>query len=384
MPWGNHEGSERSRGVIMEIGPKAKARHVETLRGLACLLLVAYHVIGNDSGHGMHVPDGSPWRAFTEIFMHIRMPLFSFISGYVFSSMVADGAAFASAVARKLRRIGIPFVVVSTLFYVTFGSVTATPDQVPLWQIYVLPYEHYWYLQATLLIMIFLLAVALIAGAWRAWAFALLLPVAIAIFPMALSFSPNVFAIDSALYLLPYFLLGHVLRLWSLDRRLGDAPRIRLPLLLVTAGLALTLFVLDVLSVQKRIGLDFSRQSAAGLALGISACLALFFLRPKNRLLEWIGLYSYSIYLFHVFATAGLRRVLMANLPQTPRIVFFVLALAAGLGLPIVMHRLFVRYRLSALLLLGIDLKPQADGARPGSAEPKEAQSKLLAEMVRR
>lgn len=358
----------------MESGTKAKARHVETLRGLACLLLVAYHVIGNDAGHGMHVSDGSPWRAFTEIFIHIRMPLFSFISGYVFSSAVADGAAFTTAVTKKLRRIGIPFVVVSTLFYFTFGSVTTTPVQVPLWQIYVLPYEHYWYLQATLLIMVFLLAVALTAGAWRAWAFALLLPVAVAIFVMAPSFDPNLFAIDSALYLLPYFLLGHLLKLWSLDRKLGDDPRIRRPVLLVVGGLALTLFVLDVLSVEKRIALDFSRQSAAGLALGLSACLALFFLRPKSRLLEWIGLYSYSIYLFHVFATAGLRRVLMTNLPETPRLVFFALALVAGIGIPIAMHRLFIRYRLSALLLLGIDLKPRQDTAAPD----------LLPDMVRR
>ena len=64
-----------------------------------------------------------------------------------------------SALAKKLRRIGIPFVVVSTpvlsdprLLHAGGGPA------LPIWQIYLLPYEHYWYLQATLLIMAFVLA----------------------------------------------------------------------------------------------------------------------------------------------------------------------------------------------------------------------------------
>lgn len=340
-----------------------RAGHVEALRGLACLLLVAYHVIGNDPQHGMHVADGSAWRFFTEIFMHLRMPLFSFISGYVFSSAVANRAELGAAFKKKLRRIGIPFVVVSSLFYLVLGYSMPREVQVPMWTIYFLPYEHYWYLQATMLIMAFVLLAAFLAGRYRPFVLATLLPVAVFVFLLDRTFDPDIFALGSALYLLPYFLLGHLLRLLSVDKGIGDDPaRRRLAVFLLGAA-ALFLFLLDIASVSGRLPIDFARQSAAGIALGLSACLFLFFLRIRNRWLEAIGAYSYSIYLFHVFGTAAFRHVALTLWPSMPRIAFFLAALVIGIAFPIVLHRIFIRHRASALLLLGIDLKPEQRGS---------------------
>ena len=56
---------------------------VQSARGLACLLLVTYHVIGSDVDSGIHVDDESLWRYFTDLFLPIRMPLFTFLSGFV-------------------------------------------------------------------------------------------------------------------------------------------------------------------------------------------------------------------------------------------------------------------------------------------------------------
>lgn len=332
---------------------------MEALRGLACLLLVAYHVIGNDPEHGMHVADGSAWRFFTEIFMHLRMPLFSFISGYVFSSAVANRTELASAFTKKLRRIGIPFVVVSSLFYLVLGYSMPQEAQVPMWTIYILPYEHYWYLQATMLIMAFVLVAAFLAGRYRPVVLAALLPVAVLVFLLNRTFDPDIFALGSALYLLPYFLLGHLLRLLAVDREIGDDPGRRRLALALLGSAALGLFLLDIASVSGRLSIDFARQSAAGIALGLSACLFLFFLRARNRWLEAIGAYSYSIYLFHVFGTAAFRHVALKLWPEMPQVVFFLLALAIGISVPIALHRVFIRHRASALLLLGIDLKPE-------------------------
>ena len=348
----------------MATASESRAGHVETLRGLACLLLVAYHVIGNDADHGMHVAADSDWRVFTEIFMHLRMPLFSFISGYVFSSAVATAPELRTAYARKLRRIGIPFVVVSTLFYIGVGYAVPSHAQMPMWEIYFLPYEHYWYLQATLLIMALVLAVAFFAGGHRLVMFAALLPVSIFVFLLGLTFDPDLFALGSALYLLPYFLLGHLLRLSALDRQIGGDGAQRRVALLALGTVAGTVFLLDIASVEGTLGIDFSRQSAPGLALGLSSCLFLFFLGARSRPLEAIGAYSYSIYLFHVFATAAFRQAVMASWPDMPRLLFFPAALAVGLFVPILLHHLFIRHRASALLLLGIDVKPRRDGRR--------------------
>lgn len=343
-------------------------RHIEALRGLACVLLVAYHVIGNDPQHGMHITEQNGWRLFTELFIHIRMPLFSFLSGFVFSALVADRTALGVAFGKKLRRIAVPFVVVSTLFYVCFGLINHDFSQ-PIWQIYVLPYEHYWFLQATMLIMASLLVSNYFAGPYaRAWMTALF-PVACVIFIAAPTFDPDVFAIGSALYLLPYFLLGQLLRIWSLNRRLGDVPARRHLAVALFGVLVAGLFLLNLGRYEGWNTLDFDRQSTLGLLFGLSACLFLFFSRLKWRPLEFVGAYSYTIYLFHVFFTAALRKGLAVLAPDLPNAILFSVALAAGLVLPIALHRVLIRSRWPAALLLGITLRP-ATKINSGKIDP--------------
>ncbi|MET4632594.1 acyltransferase family protein [Kaistia defluvii] len=349
-------------------------RHIDALRGLACVLLVAYHVIGNDPEHGMHIVAHNGWRLFTELFIHIRMPLFSFLSGFVFQAYVADRAALSSAFGKKLRRIGIPFVVVSTLFYLCFGIINHDFSQ-PIWQIYILPYEHYWYLQATMLIMAALLVGSYLAGHQARAFLTALFPIACAIFIAAPTFDPDIFAIGSALYLLPYFLLGQLLKIWSLNRRIGDVPAWRRAAVIVFGVAVAILFLLNLGQYEGWNTLNFARQSAFGLLFGLSACLFLFFSPLEWRPLEFVGTYSYTIYLFHVFFTAALRKAIGIADPGLPPGIYFAAALAAGLFLPILLHKVLVRWRWSALLLLGITLRPSS---RPRSDEAGPRQEKAV------
>src|SRR5678815_1036900 len=66
----------------------AASRHIQSLRGLACLLLVALHVIGGEATIGMQVDDDSVYRLFGKLMFHIRMPLFAFLSGYVYACLL--------------------------------------------------------------------------------------------------------------------------------------------------------------------------------------------------------------------------------------------------------------------------------------------------------
>ncbi|BCP51879.1 hypothetical protein K32_04960 [Kaistia sp. 32K] len=337
----------------MATGPQRRDRHIETLRGLACILLVAYHVIGNDPAHGMHITAHDNWRLFTELFIHVRMPLFSFLSGYVFSAIVADRAGLGVAITKKFRRLGIPLVVVSTLFYLCFGLINDGFDE-PIWQIYVLPYQHYWYLQATLLIMIGILVGCHLAGDRARGFMTALFPLACALFIAAPVFDPDVFAISSAIYLLPYFLLGQLLRVWSAEQRIRAVPSRRQPLVIGLGLLVALMFALDLAQYEGLNQLNFARQSALGLLFGVSACLFLFLTRLEWRPLERIGAYSYTIYLFHVFFTAALRKAFGIAFPGASSGIFFITALAAGLLLPIGLHQLLIRWRWTALLFLGI------------------------------
>ena len=82
--------------------------HVEAIRGLACLMVVAYHVIGNDPAHGMRMAEGTAWWVVPRLLDAIQMPLFAFVSGWVFSIPTGDVGRFRAALGRKLLRLALP------------------------------------------------------------------------------------------------------------------------------------------------------------------------------------------------------------------------------------------------------------------------------------
>src|SRR6185295_5386420 len=75
--------SERS--IAMTAPAPAESQRLQTLRGVACLLLVAFHAIGNHPTSGLHVADDSSFRFFANLFQYVRMPLFTFLSGFVYA-----------------------------------------------------------------------------------------------------------------------------------------------------------------------------------------------------------------------------------------------------------------------------------------------------------
>src|SRR3954467_4199218 len=117
------------------IDPLESAR-VQTLRGVACLLLVAFHAIGSSSASGLHVPDSSVYREFTNLFVHIRMPLFTFLSGLVYAYRPVRAGYELDFSAKKLRRLGVPLIVASTtLYYLHLTMGHMVPPLSQLWTI---------------------------------------------------------------------------------------------------------------------------------------------------------------------------------------------------------------------------------------------------------
>ena len=68
----------------MRSARKARNTEVDTLRGLACILLVAYHVIGATPESGLKLHEGM-LRDVNALLAYIRMPLFTFLSGLVYA-----------------------------------------------------------------------------------------------------------------------------------------------------------------------------------------------------------------------------------------------------------------------------------------------------------
>ncbi|MGF7173661.1 acyltransferase family protein [Azospirillum doebereinerae] len=306
--------------------------HIAELRGLACILLVAYHVVGVP-GTGMQVDDGSIYRYATSSFELIRMPLFTFISGLVYAYRPARGGALPSFFVKKLRRLGFPFLVVSTLFYlVQTRAPGANGSFAPgaMWEIYVYSYAHFWYLQSLFLIFA---VVALLDAAKlidRPLPFAVALGLAM-VACQTIHTESNVFSINETFVLLPHFLLGV-----AVTRFRDRLPRRAL----LGAGAAALLvgLALHQASLFGVIQHYFGWNSVVALLCGMGGAVTLLHVMPSSLVFRTVGKSSYAIYLHHAFFTAG-ARVALHKLGFDDAAVFTV-ALLAGLTGPMVLEAL--------------------------------------------
>ncbi len=324
-----------------------ESERIQTLRGVACVLLVAYHVVGADITRGLNVADGSAYRAFTNIFIHLRMPLFTFLSGFVYAYRPVMYGARGHFARKKLQRLLIPLLVVSTLYFVlqriTPGTNTKEPWE-DIWKIYVLPYNHFWFLQA--IILIFAATLALEMKGWlRRFDQYLLVFAAVLLVHFTARISPNVFSIDQAFYLAPFFFAGlganrfHA-QLW--DRRMKFS-------MLVLFAVTFSLHVLAVVHVY---GTPLQQLTIPATALSMGGIFTLMYWLPCNKSLAWLGGFSFAIYLYHVFFTAG-ARIVLHKLGMQDVNANFMFGCTLGVMGPVFVELFVRRSRVARRLLLG-------------------------------
>lgn len=326
---------------------------IETLRGLACLLLVAYHVIGADPSLGLKVQDGA-LRWLNDGLAYLRMPLFTFLSGFVYGMRPFRGNSHVFLMG-KARRLLIPMLVVGTGFWVLQSLTPGVNSSAGPWYLlHLKPVAHFWFIESLFLIFLLIWAwerFSLIntgTGFFVTQALACTVYLSIHGWPWL--------GIEGAIYLMPYFLLGLACSRFSLEPWL-DRVWVKGCLLLAALGL---LFYMGLPTPNP------DRRNAAMLLLGLSLCLLCLSLGGSSRSLGLVGRYSYAIYLFHVFFTAAIRIVLQQ---AGISVLFLDIALGIALGLagPMMVEHLACRYKWPALLLLGRSTKE----AHPAQAEYK-------------
>ncbi len=322
---------------------------IETLRGLACLLLVAYHAVGDDV-RGLRLPDDAWLRWFSDSMVYLRMPLFTFLSGYVYAMRPVSRGQGLPFMRGKVRRLLFPLLCVGFV-YLQVQSMVAGVNVAPssfAFSYLIHPYDHFWYLQALFLIFCFIYLVDAsplgrhIPAMWG-------LTLACFVFLPHWRFEHNLFAINGALYLLPYFALGVMLRRTpslSTPQQLGLAWS-------VTSGLAVVvLAALHQRHMSGGLSWPFSPDVPLGQIYSVATIVFLYSLGCQSVWLSTIGRYSYSIYLFHVFGTAG-SRIVFERLGVESPAVLFPLCMLAGVLLPIALEHLLDRNRLTRMLFLG-------------------------------
>jgi fucose 4-O-acetylase-like acetyltransferase len=316
--------------------------------------------VGNHPWSGLHVADDSGYRFFANLFQYIRMPLFTFLSGFVYAYRpVVPGTALDLA-RRKLTRLLLPLLCVATLYFA--ATSLAPPDSngvIPLdqmWRIYVFPYVHYWFLQAVILIF----ALVAVLDRWRLLAtpvrYGAVLIVSIGVHLVVdMTRADDVpFGFFYALHFAPYFLLGLGANRF---RSFFMEPRVSWTCVLLLV-MAMALHANHLLA-----GAQLDRNgSLLEVTVAATATLAMVRLFPAFRPLEIIGAYSFSIYLFHSFFVAAIR---VASKQVDVLAVVFVACVIAGVAGPMVLERLLGKVPVVQTLLFGKRTRPPRLASAP-------------------
>ena len=96
--------------------PAVEATGVQTLRGIACVLVVAVHTVGWRATTGMHVDEDTFYRNLVDLFAPLRMPLFTFLSGFVYAYFPVVTGRVAPFATKKLRRVGLPLLTPTCIY----------------------------------------------------------------------------------------------------------------------------------------------------------------------------------------------------------------------------------------------------------------------------
>ena len=319
---------------------------IDTLRGLACLLLVGYHVVGADPSSGLHVADGA-LRTANDALAVLRMPLFTLLSGVVYGLRPMRGE-LGGFLRGKTRRLLLPMLVVGTLFAAVHALTPGVNQAGVDWRtIHLLPVAHFWFLEALFWIFV---AVALLER-WQALtspqAFTTVMALAIALH-LGLR-APHWLALDGALYLLPYFLAGLAVTrfgLWAWLSRTGTR-------VVMAGAAAAALLAIGAPTAHS------DRQTVAMLGAGLALCGLALGSGARSAALAWLGRSSYAIYLFHVFFAAAARIALQrAGLDALP--MHLAAGLVAGLAGPMLLERWAAARPWPGRLLLGRSAKLRA------------------------
>lgn len=304
---------------------KARNHQLDTVRGVACILLVAYHAIGGTSSGGLRFPEGSWILELNSIVRYVRMPLFTFLSGFVYSRSPVVGATLERFLVRKAQRLLIPLVVVGLFFLILKAIAPGVNDRgeaqdVRFFLFY--PYQHLWYIQALCVVFV-IVALVEIGGGFSTFlrSFAVFV-ISTFIFDARNEFT-DLFAINRAFYLLPFFISGVIL-----DRFGKENARVPWAI-----GGYFALFLVVAISLGHQHTID----SGVWLLAGGATAILLTIWTPPWQPLARIGFYSYTIYLYHVFGYTAVR-VLLQKLGLEDRWLLLPLVVSAGITLPIMLH----------------------------------------------
>lgn len=354
--WGRHRtfGMDQMGDNVLTPAIKQKDLGIETLRAFAIIFVVMSHVI-----HDAEMkPAADFYEYLNHTLKHIRLPLFTVISGYLYGMRPVSKGRLGMFVRGKFRRILIPLWVVSSLEYFLSSILPGVnkPEVLSgIWKVFFFPYEHFWFLQV---IFIIFMIVALFdwSGFLKRDLFlvgffgvSLLLYLYYKHLGLNLSF----FSLGTVTYLLPFFLIGYMFS--SRNDLVSRWARSPLLIALLIGGVAL-----QQLDWFLDLPYDSSKRSMVGLLIGLTSAILLLRYRFKLPVLGTVGSYAYAIYLYQGFGTTVGRRI-AGLLPEMSPHFYIILVVSAAVVFGMMTEIIVSRIPYLKTLMLGLKTNRNAN-----------------------
>ncbi len=295
---------------------------VDTLRGLASIALVFFHAVGTPTT-GFRVEGG--WlKEFNDFLALIRMPLFTFLSGYVYAIRPYVPGSTIAYLKGKARRLLFPLLFAGTIFAVLQSLTPGTNTGVDKWYLlHIIPVGHFWYVESLFLIFLFVIPLTMLKVLESRVGVLFVISIFM-LLSLGQPYSPY-FGFKGFVYLVPFFFVGFLIRRYLVGFTLSR----------IVAGSAFTIVLASA------VYFDYgSVRSLMAMCMGTLLCISLYYLRLQVPILASLGHYSYSIFIYHVFFTAAARIMLEFAIDGY---VFYKIIVCTFFGVvgPIILYRVF-------------------------------------------
>lgn len=315
--------------------PASRDLSVDTLRGLTCVMVVIYHVIGDTPSVGLRVDDGI-LRNIDNILALVMMPLFAFLAGITYNLRPATGS-LKDFIGNKFMRLIVPMLIVATPFAILQVVLMGKPVEELRWM-HIKPVALFWFLESLFWIFVVVAMSERAQLLRRPWTFMVMLLIAVALNLNAGNLNFYMGSQGASLLLI-YFLLGVGMERFGGER----IPFVAAILLAVAAIPVAYRFAVGSTNVTPQYPL-------AALFIGVVACIFARRMKWDNSALTWLGLHSFAIYLFHIFFVTGSRIAFgAAGLKSKP--ILFVVGLVLGVFGPILVERVLQQLPFGWLVL---------------------------------
>jgi fucose 4-O-acetylase-like acetyltransferase len=333
---------------------KEKDQSIETLRGLAILLVVSGHIIRQDiNSLDQSQPSFivSLFRCLEYTLATIRLPLFTVISGFLYAAAPATKETLKKLFKGKTRRILVPYLTFSTIQFILFCFVPSSGDHwSEFWKIYILPKHQLWFLLSVF--NIFIVVGLLDAFTWletpkRFFSVCVLAILLHCSFEMTGGLS--IYGVN---YLFPFFLLGYGIRRYAsyfFSQRWA---------LLLTSVFVVSFLFKPIFYTFIHTGLSFYGGRLLDVIVAFSGIPILFHFRRPIPWLAFFGYYAFGIHLFHRVSVTAVRLPFQAWNIQDPMLIFFSY-LFGGVIIALLIQVFCEQFTWTSRLVLGLKNKPE-------------------------